>query len=317
MDFRSKKEAYNKMQGAAYFEADQALLKKLATNNPFANREAANEKAAEKLQREILWALLDIASIEAIQENRKEFTADTDENTDSGSGKSELELKIELIKNNCAKIVEAASSPEPNKETLELYEETHNLFNELDADNRNELALLLTNSINKFIASYTGKLTAHVEKAQTSAEAIDLINDIIRLASMMPEEASNKIIEFANSKNPISAKIEALKAFPLDDPKCDFKQVDDFFKFFGLTVEGNQTKVKKIEALKTMLSNMPDPLPEVDEEKEELKEKLEESEEEKAELEEQNEELQEKVDELETELDEQKKSTSPESKPKS
>lgn len=255
MDFRSKKIAYNKMQAAEHLKADQALLKKLAPNNPFASREAANEKAAQKLQREILWVLLDIASIEAIEENRKEFTADNGNNDDSGSGKTELELKIELINANCAKIIEAANSPDPKKETLKLFEETNNVFNELPEENRKELLMLLTGSIRKFIAAYTGKLTANLEKVQTSAEAIDLLNDIIRLASMMPEEASNKIIEFANSKNPIPAKIEALKAFPLNDPKCDFKQVDAFFKFFGLTVEGNQKKDKKIAALQKFLEN--------------------------------------------------------------
>jgi hypothetical protein len=70
MDFKSKKVAYQSMQGKQYFNADQALLKKVKPDEPFAHKQPLSPGAEEKLQREILWILLDFVTVDQIQENR-------------------------------------------------------------------------------------------------------------------------------------------------------------------------------------------------------------------------------------------------------
>lgn len=79
MNFREKKTAYGKMQGKQYFAADQALLKSKKPEDRFATMKVVGDKAFEKIQREILWTLLAIFSVEEIKTNRKNFGAGSKE----------------------------------------------------------------------------------------------------------------------------------------------------------------------------------------------------------------------------------------------
>lgn len=331
MDFKTKKAAYNQMQGKQYLEADQALLKSLRPNNPFANKTAASDVHQEKLQREILWLLLDMVSIEDIEENRKQFTSGTGENTDSGSGKTDLEIKIEAIQETCKNIIVIGDE---GKITTALIHEALAMVNkitdELSDEENKAVVLLIANTFEPLAKKQIDTLLVNLENADNAQNANIFLAELSSLSTLLNKDDELKVRELMDSKNPINAKIEALLSFPLNDPKCDFKQVDDFFKFFGLTIEGNQKKESKIEALKSMIAKLPKEIggtqipnqetkdlepaktASTDEEKEELQEKVQE-------LENENEELQEKVEELEDELDEQKKSSEsqPESEQKS
>lgn len=69
MEFREKNRVFHEMMGVQYLEADKAQLKRLDKSNP-----ALLLMAQEaKLQREYLWALLDLSTPEKIQANRKKF----------------------------------------------------------------------------------------------------------------------------------------------------------------------------------------------------------------------------------------------------
>ncbi len=68
MKFAEKKKAYHELQGACHLEADRELLKKKAPQSPALNFGIIR---SGKLQREILWALLDVATVNEITTNRK------------------------------------------------------------------------------------------------------------------------------------------------------------------------------------------------------------------------------------------------------
>lgn len=255
MNFREKKAAYNTMQGKQHFEADQALLKAKNPKHAMATKEAKSEKTAEKLQREILWALLDLVSIEEIEANRK--------NSDTGS--QELEITIDRIKADCKIIAEAASElPEKAQVTLDLYHTIQADYEGLPPDNKLELSLILKAAIAKFIAAYTGRLTAQLEAAENEAAATDIINDIIRLASILPEEASAKIIEFSQSRNPFkkseeeiyAENITKLRNIDFEDKKTNNELVNELFDFFKLKSK-NKKKASKMIALNVFIKTVP------------------------------------------------------------
>ena len=68
MNFAEKKQAYQELQGSGHLEMDKELLKNKA---PHANALNTGIIDPAKAQREILWALLDVATIEEITASRK------------------------------------------------------------------------------------------------------------------------------------------------------------------------------------------------------------------------------------------------------
>lgn len=67
MDFAEKKEAYLRMQHEKHLEADRDMLAKKSPNDSALTTGVIDK---ERAQREILWALLDVASVEEIISNR-------------------------------------------------------------------------------------------------------------------------------------------------------------------------------------------------------------------------------------------------------
>lgn len=67
MNFAEKKEAYHQMQNEQHLEADRKLLAKKSPNDPALSTGVVDK---ERAQREILWALLDVASVKEITSNR-------------------------------------------------------------------------------------------------------------------------------------------------------------------------------------------------------------------------------------------------------
>ena len=68
MKFSDKKQAYLRLQDHKYLEADRQLLQKKAPNSPALSTGVIDPG---KAQREIVWALLDVATVEEIVANRK------------------------------------------------------------------------------------------------------------------------------------------------------------------------------------------------------------------------------------------------------
>lgn len=68
MNFSEKKQAYGQLQGQEHLEADKELLLNKSPKSPALNLATIDRN---KAQREILWALLDVASFEEIKESRK------------------------------------------------------------------------------------------------------------------------------------------------------------------------------------------------------------------------------------------------------
>jgi len=68
MKFGDKKKAYQQMQDPAHLECDRELLKVKAPKSVALTTGMVNK---EKAQRDILWALLDVATVEEIEANRK------------------------------------------------------------------------------------------------------------------------------------------------------------------------------------------------------------------------------------------------------
>lgn len=68
MKFPDKKKAYHQMQNADHLKCDRDLLARKAPKSVALTIGLVNK---EKAQRDILWALLDVATIEEIEANRK------------------------------------------------------------------------------------------------------------------------------------------------------------------------------------------------------------------------------------------------------
>jgi hypothetical protein len=106
MDFAEKKEAYPQLQHEKHLEADRGLLAKKSPNDPALTSGVIDK---ERAQREILWALLDVASVEEILSNRpapvkkltieemKDITAETGKLAAHVHKVKSLEEKAEII----------------------------------------------------------------------------------------------------------------------------------------------------------------------------------------------------------------------------
>ena len=68
--YREKKAAYDKMQGVSYFEPDMNLLRDKNPKHPICKRKYLKP---EKHQKEALWSLLDILSVDEIVKNRRAY----------------------------------------------------------------------------------------------------------------------------------------------------------------------------------------------------------------------------------------------------
>ncbi|MGV8094501.1 MAG: hypothetical protein AB2L24_21820 [Mangrovibacterium sp.] len=68
MNFAEKKQAYQDLQGSGHLEVDRELLRRKA---PHAHALNTGILDPVKAQREILWALLDVTTIDEIKANRK------------------------------------------------------------------------------------------------------------------------------------------------------------------------------------------------------------------------------------------------------
>lgn len=321
MDYRTKKAAYNTMQGVEYFEADQALLKVKQPQNRFSSIEGKSDKAREKYQREILWLLLNFCTIAEIEANRKELMIETHVLT-------EEEQNIEIVKNGIAFIQKVNTTlplPDSSDETMGVYKNTLGTIVLLPDENKEEYTTQLAVSMAKFATMYSGKLVAVIEKTDTASQVESFIEEHSRLIAVVPTEGHEIMLALLNAKNPIPLKIEELKTFDLTNDKCDNNKVNELFKFFGLTAPDNK-KASKIAALQAYLKTLPIEVegtegettgvgegvkiesPETDE-LEDVKQQLEEKEEENEDLKNENQELQDKVEELNETLDEEKKNT--------
>jgi vacuolar-type H+-ATPase subunit I/STV1 len=106
MNFAEKKQAYHQLQGQEYLEADKELLLKKSPKSPALRVGVINR---EKAQCEIVWALLDVASMEEIIANRpapvKKLTIEEMKDITAETGKlaahihkvKTLEEKAEII----------------------------------------------------------------------------------------------------------------------------------------------------------------------------------------------------------------------------
>ncbi|TAJ13047.1 hypothetical protein DMA11_10295 [Marinilabiliaceae bacterium JC017] len=88
MDLRKKKQAMQALTDVKHLEADQSLLKAKKSNSVVLKRKYPT---SERTQREVLWDLLEVASQEEIENNRKDGNAvDKEEEQEVVNAKEEL-----------------------------------------------------------------------------------------------------------------------------------------------------------------------------------------------------------------------------------
>lgn len=249
MKFAEKKQAYQQMQDPAHLCCDRELLEKKSPKSP-ALRTGIVDKV--KAQREILWALLDVATVEEIEGNRN-LTSHTSE---------------ELIR-----LIALISAPVPD--TKEAIKETdHTVCGLLDV--LETAGIKLSDEQINSISAFKGLLSETLNQiCETEAE-----NE--RLATI--EELLTLDLEKATQ--PVLAKIaRTLKL----DPNPDYKaatlrpQLDAYRSNLPKVSEGSGVEMIPVEEHLEIVNelaeeneNLQEQLGDVESEKEFLEEQLEE-----------------------------------------
>ena len=142
MKFSEKKQAYNRLQGAENIDSDRTLLQKHAPN---AGILAAGILNKEKAQREILWELLDHASVEDIQANRT-------------SGRKDSNAFKEILS------ILSLGMPNTKDEILSIDKKLNNLVDKIGEKN-------VPDEIKETIASFKGFMQANLTRIEADEAA--------------------------------------------------------------------------------------------------------------------------------------------------
>lgn len=165
MKFSEKKQAYNRLQGAENLDSDRMLLQRHAPN---AGILAAGILNKEKAQREILWELLDHASVEDIQANRT-------------SGRKDSNAFKEILS------ILSLGMPKTKDEILSVDKKLGNLIDKIGEKN-------VPDEIKETIASFKGFIQANLQKIEADEAAAMKVFAEKELQMINLKEANQKTL---------------------------------------------------------------------------------------------------------------------------
>ena len=248
MNFADKKKAYNELQGGSHLCCDRELLEKKAPKSQALKTGVVDK---EKAQREILWALLDVATVEEIVSYRKPVHK-----------KSEwIEKLVSLI---------TASVPETIEGLKQADDTVCELMDKLEAD-----GIELTDDQKNNVSAYKGYLSAAmIELREKEVEKELIVLDL--QASTQPALA--KIARLLGI-TPINFKKETLitllDTYRLNLPKIGEPTGEEMIPIVAELDKVNELEIEN-EELKAENEDLQEQLEDAELEKEDLQEQLEE-----------------------------------------